>query len=190
MLDGQLCSSSVRRLSFAGQDLTAMTSELFSSRQALSAAGSGTGSSTVSGAGSGTGSVQLDSRDRGAAEALKDMCAAVAESAAEYDALLLRGPTQPVSGAAGTPPTMADGGGPGAAAAAAVPGELHTYTLPDGQQVAVGTEGYQLGEALFRPELRVPRGGGSGSSNGMGLAEAVIDCVQVGSATTMLMGWG
>ena len=161
MLEGQLCSSSVRRLPFAGQDLTAMTSELFSSRPALAAAGSGTGS--------GTGSVQLDPRERGAAETLKDMCAAVAESAAEYDVLVRRGPTQPshasVSGAAGTPPPTADGGVPIAAAASAVPGELRTYTLPDGQQVTVGTEGYQLGEALFRPELQVPLGGRASSGS-------------------------
>lgn len=177
MLDGQLCSSSVRRLPFAGQDLTAMTSELFASRPASS--GGGTGSCTSSGTGSGTSCIRLDPRDRGAAEALKEMCAAVADSAAEYDALLLRGPTQPSAAAprAGTPPP-ADVGGP-ASANAAVPGELRTYTLPDGQQVTVGTEGYQVGEALFRPELLLMPGGSS-IIGGMGLAEAVIDCVQVG----------
>lgn len=131
--DGQTCSSSIRRIPFAGHDLSSLLSDLLAARGGPRLATTLPQWSGLS-SGSGGGGRENAAGGRGDAEILKMMCAAVSESSADHDAMMggARLPGRTVGEGPDTP--------------LKVPGEPQTYTLPDGQQVTITTEGYQVGQ--------------------------------------------
>lgn len=133
--DGQLVSASVRRLPMAGEELDGLLADLLRKR-----------------------GLELTAAQ---AEALKEQCMQVADSAQEFDRLS----SSAAAGAAGQ--SGGSGDAPGGDSKTL---EHKAYKLPDGQEVTVGAEGLLLGESLFRPEL--------GGASSPGLSECLMDSVQ------------
>jgi actin-related protein 7 len=76
-----------------------------------------------------------------AADWLKEQCAQACLSSSEYDRVM-------AAAAAGPSSSTSE-------SSASLPGSSTSYKLPDGQEVAVTTEGIQLVEGLFRPETSI-----------------------------------
>jgi actin-related protein 7 len=161
VLDGQLNTSSVRRLEFGGADLTSRLAELLRRSPCEAARAAAAGHASPCSADSPPYPDPI--------EALKEQCCTAAPSAREYDSMLRAASSAGASTSAARPPSTS-----ALADAPAPPTELggpQTYTLPDGQEVTLTTEGVAATEALFRPELL--------GLSCPGIAESLMDAISV-----------